>query len=417
MLLREHLKEFTKEELLNQARSLELRKYSRLRKAELIDKIVDNFCTEEVMRSRLACLTKEQMNLFRSACALPRDISVNEIIDGMQLYRYMIGYFENLTDRFCIFEDVAAAFRKIDDEAFKEEQYRKGWMVKCVQFFTQYYGIAPIEVIYDMYKQKVSCSIDEMIQMLWEMPIDIIESCIFSIDMLGMRDWPKDDPIYSDNGIFVHVDLFENEEFDYLLRQQMGKDFYIPSVQQIDEICKTGYEASSQAYKKLEAFLMKKLGLPYEQAVTWCLQVWANSYEGEMPNEILNQMSEAKIAFDSEKLLNEFVGLLMSAHNNTRMKENRGHKPSELVSREFLGGMPTIVPASSNAAALLKDAMPQLQAMGVPVDLDGNADIIQTTMFPNGLNGESITMEKKIYPNDPCPCGSGKKYKKCCGRS
>ena len=22
----------------------------------------------------------------------------------------------------------------------------------------------------------------------------------------------------------------------------------------------------------------------------------------------------------------------------------------------------------------------------------------------------------KIYPNDPCPCGSGKKYKKCCGK-
>ena len=23
----------------------------------------------------------------------------------------------------------------------------------------------------------------------------------------------------------------------------------------------------------------------------------------------------------------------------------------------------------------------------------------------------------KIYPNDPCPCGSGKKYKNCCGRN
>ena len=23
----------------------------------------------------------------------------------------------------------------------------------------------------------------------------------------------------------------------------------------------------------------------------------------------------------------------------------------------------------------------------------------------------------KIYPNDPCPCGSGKKYKKCCGKN
>jgi preprotein translocase subunit SecA len=24
--------------------------------------------------------------------------------------------------------------------------------------------------------------------------------------------------------------------------------------------------------------------------------------------------------------------------------------------------------------------------------------------------------EKKIGRNDPCPCGSGKKYKRCCGR-
>lgn len=23
---------------------------------------------------------------------------------------------------------------------------------------------------------------------------------------------------------------------------------------------------------------------------------------------------------------------------------------------------------------------------------------------------------RKIYPNEPCPCGSGLKYKKCCGR-
>ena len=25
--------------------------------------------------------------------------------------------------------------------------------------------------------------------------------------------------------------------------------------------------------------------------------------------------------------------------------------------------------------------------------------------------------DKKVYPNDPCPCGSGKKYKQCCGRN
>ncbi len=29
----------------------------------------------------------------------------------------------------------------------------------------------------------------------------------------------------------------------------------------------------------------------------------------------------------------------------------------------------------------------------------------------------TIVKGAKIYPNDPCPCGSGKKYKKCCGRN
>ena len=31
-------------------------------------------------------------------------------------------------------------------------------------------------------------------------------------------------------------------------------------------------------------------------------------------------------------------------------------------------------------------------------------------------SAQPVAREKKIYPNDPCPCGSGKKYKKCCGR-
>ena len=415
MLLREYLTEYTKEELLDQARSFEIRKCSGLRKADLIDRIVDTFYTEEMLRSRLACLTKEQMDLFRKACISPTAVSVNEVVDAMQLYRYWIGYFEEPTDRFCVFEDVAVAFSKVDDESFRRKQCRKGWMVKCIHFFIQYYGIAPIEVIYEMYRQKMKCSIDEMIEMLWEMPVDIVESCLFTMDRIGMKGWPKENPLYSEKGIFVHLQLFEDEEFDYLLRQQKDKDFYIPSAQQIDEICRIGYEASSSEYKKLESFFIKKLRLPYEQAVTWCLQVWANSYEGESPLKIINKMTEANIEFE-EKMINELLELVMAAHNNTRMKENRGYKPSEMARKMPIDKMPTIVPASSKAAAILMDAAPQLQAMGVPVDLNGNTDVIHTTMFPRGLSEEPIRVEKKIYPNDPCPCGSGKKYKKCCGK-
>ena len=416
MLLREHLEEYTREQLLDQARNFELSKCSRLRKAALIDRILECFCTEEMLRSRLTCLTKEQMALFRKACHTPQDISMNEIVDGIQLCRYWIGYFEEPTDRFCVFEEVAEVFSKIDDEAFRTEQYKKGWMMKCVQFFANYYGIAPVEIIYELYKLRVKDTIDEMIHMLWGMPIDIVESCIFPMESLGLQDWTKDDPIYSSKGLFIHISILENEEFSYLLGQQMDKEFYIPSVQQIEEICRNGYEASSLAFKKLETFFIKKMDMSYEHAVSWCFQVWANSYEGEAPGDVINQMSEEDIVFKSEKQMNEFLGLLMDAHNNTRMKENRGHKPNELARKEFAGGMPTIVPGSSRAAAMLREASPYLGEMGLSVDFEGNADTITTAMYPNGLGGNAVRVEKKIYPNDPCPCGSGKKYKKCCGR-
>ena len=74
MLLREHLEEYTREQLLEQARSFELTKCSGLRKAALIDRIIECFCTEERLRTRLTCLTNEQITLFRKACQKPQDI-------------------------------------------------------------------------------------------------------------------------------------------------------------------------------------------------------------------------------------------------------------------------------------------------------------------------------------------------------
>ena len=35
---------------------------------------------------------------------------------------------------------------------------------------------------------------------------------------------------------------------------------------------------------------------------------------------------------------------------------------------------------------------------------------------PGGKGSAPIRVEKKVGRNDPCPCGSGKKYKNCHGR-
>ena len=38
-------------------------------------------------------------------------------------------------------------------------------------------------------------------------------------------------------------------------------------------------------------------------------------------------------------------------------------------------------------------------------------------LYKNQKASGTVRKGKKIFPNDPCPCGSGKKYKKCCGRN
>ena len=38
-------------------------------------------------------------------------------------------------------------------------------------------------------------------------------------------------------------------------------------------------------------------------------------------------------------------------------------------------------------------------------------------LYKEQKRSTTFVNETKIYPNDPCPCGSGKKYKKCCGRN
>ena len=50
------------------------------------------------------------------------------------------------------------------------------------------------------------------------------------------------------------------------------------------------------------------------------------------------------------------------------------------------------------------------------VEREQVAKVTGTNKDETAVRAPKKREEKKIYPNDPCPCGSGKKYKQCCGR-
>ena len=38
-------------------------------------------------------------------------------------------------------------------------------------------------------------------------------------------------------------------------------------------------------------------------------------------------------------------------------------------------------------------------------------------LYKEQKSSTTVVKPDKVYPNDPCPCGSVKKYKKCCGKN
>ena len=50
------------------------------------------------------------------------------------------------------------------------------------------------------------------------------------------------------------------------------------------------------------------------------------------------------------------------------------------------------------------------------VEREQVAKVTGTNKDDSAVKAPKVRTDKKVYPNDPCPCGSGKKYKQCCGR-
>ena len=51
----------------------------------------------------------------------------------------------------------------------------------------------------------------------------------------------------------------------------------------------------------------------------------------------------------------------------------------------------------------------------IKLDPDKPEDIVDLEILLNNPSETKFT-EKKVGRNEPCPCGSGKKYKKCCDK-
>ena len=81
------------------------------------------------------------------------------------------------------------------------------------------------------------------------------------------------------------------------------------------------------------------------------------------------------------------------------------------------GQIPQLDPARVNAARPAERPQPKQQYNEIKADLNDPNQQAAAQHDTRSVRREPIRVEKTVGRNDPCPCGSGKKFKNCHGKN
>ena len=148
---------------------------------------------------------------------------------------------------------------------------------------------------------------------------------------------------------------------------------------------------------------------------------------GQMFSAAVEAMKETGFQLRGEKQLQRFFDLFADMSNNTRMPSNRGFTPLEMKrfsnpstppAISFGPGMQKMIQEGKLDGEELKRKITAEEHLPKYVQ-ENPAQEVDHALAPGEEKwvGGTLIKGAKIRPNDPCPCGSGKKYKKCCGRN
>ncbi|UOQ83474.1 SEC-C metal-binding domain-containing protein [Gracilibacillus salinarum] len=246
----------------------------------------------------------------------------------------------------------------VDPEIREIHKRNKEWR-QLTYGLLHFYGTLDAAQLYKMLENYTNTKVDayELVSVLPEMNAFHDD---FIMDEHGLSDMLVQDPEW--------VKAEHNRRPDV--------DFYPFSKAKLIEANKPFYTETNQSYRKFVSFITKHYDIDKLDAAEIVDECVVQINYGKSLGEVMEFLSEA-FEFEGRDSLQSFTAQVVQLMNNTRQWILKGHTPMELRGKDD----PTIIPFSQKKAK----------------------------------NNKTVT-KTKVGRNDPCPCGSGKKYKKCCGR-
>lgn len=348
--LKDILDEYDKDSLVKICKIHGLRGYTKYRKAELKEFLARELMSREVFCRFATFLQDEEIALLDQGT----EKGGGRVQEWPVPITYLVvsGYAGGVSlEHVLIPGDVWDTYLNYCDATWKKERSKIWECLNIMNGAAMLYGVCPIEVFQKVYEKAVGKKITEQ---------EVVRFC-------------DEVPPYKRSFQLKERELVWNEVNHEEVVQEMkmyqqGKEFYLPTLQEVRTLGERGYLPFDKHMLKLQNYLRKELREESEDAEYYCKEIQQHIRIGEGMEEVLDVLFDEGV-MDEDDLTEDLLELLRNVIFHTRMIALMGFTCKEDIRKN----QPEIIDFQKRK-------------------------------------------EKKVYPNDPCPCGSGKKYKRCCGK-
>ncbi|WP_229683167.1 SEC-C metal-binding domain-containing protein [Virgibacillus oceani] len=355
------LSRFTKDELTNIRKTLTIPNASSLKKVELI-KLLETKIPEK----------------FETIC-LHFDVERYSIIDklahqggSVDAAKFSLDLLKNLEQYGLIFtgtnngekvavmpSELVERFQTINHTKLKTITKRNTEWIKLAQGLLYYYGTLSGTTLIRMVEKYSDYNMD--VKNFFDIMHDAVD-CYNEIRVDG-------------NG-FSQGRVFDSGRVVKEHRSRKDVPYYPFTKEQLLDAGVPNYVERNSSYRQFVTFLTQNYEVSKKEADGFAEECVYATRIGDGPQDVL-QFLQQSFEIDSLEKVQAFMEPLVNLMNNTREWFLKGYTSTELLEIDKKHMQP----------------------------------------LPNNTNNViDFKTKKKVGRNDPCPCGSGKKYKKCCGR-
>ena len=352
--LKDNLNYMTVDFLKNIAKVYEVDKAYKMKKQELIDALYDRLTDENYLISNLAAYYEheEHTSSVHGKEAVSESIRTLGLAKVGMYFLYDIGG-GNIES--IMPEEIENAINKIDENKIKSVQKRYSEVFNYFRACMNFYGIVEAEFFCKLFLQNHENQ-DEFTS----------KELMYYLDKYNIH---NNEIAYYNNMLVCEALCMYEGDIDKILEARQGKEYCILSKEELLKYSNEYYIKKTKYYDDLEKYLIKHL--KYQKEVEgiiadMSIECVMDTFDIQRTMSTLQMMG---LTVKDMKDIQKLFALCVEFGNNTPKWVNKGWTSAELMKKEMKVASTSTV-ATSN----------------------------------------------KVGRNDPCPCGSGKKYKKCCGK-